>query len=185
MRIRTAAAALALAAVAVLGVAGPASAHDQLLSTTPADGSSVDALPAEVTLTFNDTVTDAGGEANQVRVLDASCQVLDDGALSIQDNVVSQAISGSATGPVHVLWRVVSRDGHPVSGEFTFTVAGGEASAPQPSRTCDTAASAAPAPTAGQGVTPLPWIIGGIIVVIVIAGVAYLLVTRSRRTDDH
>lgn len=172
---------LALAAVAVLGVAGPASAHDQLLSTSPADGTTVTTLPHEVTLTFSDVVLAGGGDANQVEVLDASCTPLGHGPAQVQDNVVTQAISGSSTGPVHVLWRVVSRDGHPVSGAFTFTV--GEGAAPAPSASCDVPTSAA---EAGQNETPspMPWVVGGAIVVIVIAGVVYLLATRSRRTDQ-
>jgi methionine-rich copper-binding protein CopC len=181
VRLSAAAASLALAALAVLGVAGPASAHDQLLSTTPKDGSVVDALPSEVTLTFSDLVTDAGGEANQVRVLDSSCRPLDDGAAVIQDNVVVQKLSGQATGPVTVQWRVVSRDGHPVSGEFSFRV-GGDAAAASPS--CEAAATA-PGEADSQGASPAVWIIGGVVVLVVVAGLGYLLVTRSRRTDDQ
>jgi len=180
VRLSAAASALALAALAVLGIAAPASAHDQLLSTNPKDGSAVETLPAEVTLTFSDLVTDAGGEANQVRVLDSSCHPLQDGAPVIQDNVVTQKVSGTANGAVTVQWRVVSRDGHPVSGEFSFTV-GRATSAASPS--CD-AAEVAGEPGSGGG-SALPWIIGGVIVVVVVGGGAYLLATRSRRTGDQ
>ncbi|GAA3775305.1 copper resistance protein CopC [Microbacterium kribbense] len=183
MRVKAAAAVLALAAIAVLGVAGPASAHDQLLSTDPADGATVTALPADVSLTFSDVVLAAGNEANQVQVMDASCKVLNSGAVQVQDNVVSQAIAGDATGTITVLWRVVSRDGHPVSGEFTFTV--GNANAAATPSACDTAAAAAPEAPSQPASSPLPWIIGAVVVAIVIAGAVYLLVSRSRRTDDR
>ena len=183
MRVSAAIATIALAAIAVLGVAAPASAHDQLLSTDPQDGSTVATLPKAVTLTFNDTVQDAGADANQVKVMDASCTVIDDGDLVITDNVVTQPISGSATGPVTVLWRVVSRDGHPVSGEFSFTVGDGQAAA-SPTSTCAEGDSATVKPISGA-VSPLPWIIGGVVLVVVVAGVVLLLVTRSRRPDDQ
>jgi methionine-rich copper-binding protein CopC len=182
VRIPAVIAAAVLAAFAVLGVAGPAFAHDQLLSTSPQDGATVSSLPAAVTLTFNDTVDDAGSDANQVKVMDASCKVINDGPLQLQDNVVTQPIAGESTGPVTVLWRVVSRDGHPVSGDFTFTVSGSGAAAASPASSCD----AAPATTAPTGSSDgmLPWIIGGGVVVIV-AAVIVLLVTRSSRAGDR
>jgi methionine-rich copper-binding protein CopC len=180
VRTSVAVAALALAALAVLGVAGPASAHDQLLSTSPKDGAVVATVPDEVTLTFSDVVMDAGGEANQVRILDSSCRPIDAGAATIADNVVTQRITQPATGPVTVQWRVVSRDGHPVSGEFSFTVGDGAAAA---SPSC--AAAAAPeAPDSGSG-SILPWVIGGVVLVVLAGGGAYLLATRSRRADDQ
>ena len=180
MRSSVAVAALALAALAVLGVAGPASAHDQLLSTSPKDGAVVATVPDEVTLTFSDLVMDAGGEANQVRILDSSCRPIDAGDATIADNVVTQRITQPATGPVTVQWRVVSRDGHPVSGEFSFTVGDGPAAA---SPSC--AAAAAPATPDSGGGSVLPWVIGGVVLVVIAAGGGYLLATRSRRTDDQ
>lgn len=180
MRLSAIPASLALAALAVLGLAAPASAHDQLLSTSPQDGSTVAALPDEVTLTFSDLVTDAGGDANQVRVLDASCTPLDEGDAVVQDNLLIQKVSGTATGPITVQWRAVSRDGHPVSGEFGFRVGeGGGAACPS----C--AAAVAPVGTEDAPASPLPWIIGGVVIVLVAAGGGYLLLTRSRRTDDQ
>jgi methionine-rich copper-binding protein CopC len=182
VRVSTVIATAALAVLAVLGVAAPASAHDQLLSTDPEDGSTVATMPAAVTLTFNDLVQDAGAEANQVRVMDASCTVISDGDVQITDNVVTQPVSGSATGPVTVLWRIVSRDGHPVSGEFSFTVGDASAAAsPTPCATDD--ATSSTAQTAETSATP--WIIGGIVLVVIVAGVIVLLVTRSRRPDDQ
>jgi hypothetical protein len=62
-------ASLATAAVALVGLAqgsGPdgalsASAHNYLVSSSPASGSTVDAPPSEVTLTFNDVILDLAG----------------------------------------------------------------------------------------------------------------------------
>lgn len=186
MRVFAAAATAVLAAIAVLGIAAPASAHDQLLSTDPQDGSTVAALPDAVTLTFSDIVQDAGADANQIKVMDASCAVLDDGDLKIADNVVTQPISGSATGQVTVLWRVVSRDGHPVSGEFSFTVGDGQAAA-SATPTCagDVDAAATDDSTASTASSPLPWIIGAIVIAAILAAIILLLVTRSRRPDDQ
>ena len=44
------------ALAALLLVAAPASAHSDLASSNPADGSQVDAVPATITLTFNENL---------------------------------------------------------------------------------------------------------------------------------
>ena len=43
-----------LTGLVVLSTAAPAAAHDQLLSTEPADGSTVDTVPEKVVLTFSE-----------------------------------------------------------------------------------------------------------------------------------
>ncbi|HEY4152665.1 MAG TPA: copper resistance protein CopC, partial [Pseudolysinimonas sp.] len=52
MSARAVLATLLLAVAAVLGVAAPAAAHAVLVSSDPADGSRLDASPAQVTLHF-------------------------------------------------------------------------------------------------------------------------------------
>lgn len=186
-RVAGLAAAVALIAASVLVVAAPASAHDELLSTSPADGATVDALPEQITLTFSAAIeTDLGG--NQVQVTDASGAALADGAPVITDNVVTQQLTPVGAGVVSVAWRVVSEDGHPVSGEFSFTVAGAASSIPT--------ASTGAAPTATQQVTPspaatpaaavsppspVPWIVLGAVLIAAAAGVVYLLISRGRQ----
>ena len=64
-------AALALAAGSLLLVAGPASAHDELLSTDPAADSSLEALPAQLTLTFSGQLLAEPG-ATEVQATDAA-----------------------------------------------------------------------------------------------------------------
>lgn len=175
----------------MLGLAAPASAHDELVSSDPASGTAVDALPAQITLTFSGAVL-ADLDGNQVQVTDATGQALADGDPVVQDNVVSQPLAGAAEGAVAVVWRVVSADGHPVSGEFSFTVAG----AVTPPATATPAASGSPAaspagtampmpsatPTAAVSESsPVPWIVLGTALIAAVAGVVYLLVARGRR----
>lgn len=185
--------ALAVTAASVALVASPAAAHDELLSTDPANGTTVATLPAQITLTFSASVL-AGETGNEVQVTDASGASLTDGAPVIADNVVTQALTGSASGAVQVLWRVVSQDGHPVSGELAFTVTG--ASTPSttasstPAATITPKASASPAPTtpattaptaSDDGTSPTVWIIGGAIAIAALAVIVYLLTKRSRQ----
>jgi len=183
--------ALLLAASALLvAPASPAHAHDELLGSDPAADASLDALPSQLALTFSGAIaTDAG--ASEVAVTDASGTSLVDGAPTAQDNVLTQPLAGEASGEVTVLWKVVSSDGHPISGEFSFTVAAAptETSSPSPTASETTApseppASASPSPTiapADTGSAALPWVLFGVIAVALAAGVAYLLVSRSRR----
>ncbi|HWT32634.1 MAG TPA: copper resistance CopC family protein [Microbacterium sp.] len=175
-RIAAVAASLLLAAAGVVVTALPASAHDQLISTSPANGSTVATLPAQVTLTFGEVVLDTDG-GTQVKVTDATGKVIDAGPTEVQDNVVSQRVNGAAAGPVTVLWRVISEDGHPVSGEFTFTVQSGTTSAPAPSST-PTAT-----PAAASSASPVIWVVAGIVAAVVVVIVIALLVSR-RRPDD-
>lgn len=188
---------LALAAGVV--TASPASAHDELLGSDPAADSTVEVLPAELTLTFSGVIAPDEG-ASEVQVTDAEGTTLTDGTPSAQDNVLTQPLAaeglgGEASGLITVLWKVVSSDGHPISGEFSFTVTGApgpdptqttepapapsESIAPSESPTGETTPSAAPA--ADEVSSALPWIILGLIAAAVVGGVTYLLVSRSRR----
>ncbi|MFK4835063.1 copper resistance protein CopC [Microbacterium sp. ZW T2_14] len=195
-RVSALAAGLILAFAVVLAGATPAHAHDELLGSDPAADSSVDALPAQLTLTFSAEIADDEG-ASVVEVTDAAGTTLVDGAPTVHDNVLTQPLAGEASGAVTVLWKVVSSDGHPISGELSFTVAGAPAptQAPTPTETAAPTQSATTAPsetvepsptvtgepTASEGSSALPWIIAGVLALALIGAVVYLLVSRSRR----
>jgi copper resistance protein C len=197
---RAYAAALASAAVvlAVLaGVAPAASAHDELIGTSPAAGSTVSAYPDEITLTFSGAVL-GDGSATRVQVTDGGGSFdLADGAPVVQDATVVQRLTWPqadlAIREVRVLWRVVSQDGHPVSGEYRFRIEPG--SAPTASPTVGTTASAAVAPPTADATTAppangggaassaAPWIILGALTIAAMAATAYLVVARGRRAQ--
>jgi len=122
------AAVLGLAVPALLALtAAPAAAHNDLVSSTPKSGSSVTALPQTVELTFADEadprfvkIATTGPDGSSVTV----------GTPTVTGTVVRQPIRpGTASGTYTVAYRVVSKDGHPVSGkiEFTATPAGSRA----------------------------------------------------------
>ncbi len=117
-----------LLAVALLG-AGPASAHDAVESTSPAAGATVPTPPDAVTLTLSNHPLTLG---TQLKVSDAAGTDWADGGVQIVDNVVSQKLrTGAPAGLFTVQWRVVSADGHPIEGTFSFTAtaAGGGSAA--------------------------------------------------------
>ncbi len=112
-------AALAVLTVSV-GLAAPASAHADLVSVSPEDGSSLTAAPPEVTLTFSDTINT---EFAKVTVNAEDGTSVTSGAPSVDGAVVTQRLVSSMGGGTYtVAYRVVSEDGHPVSGSSTFSV---------------------------------------------------------------
>lgn len=126
------------AAVAGLVVAAPApaQAHAGLTGSTPEADSSVETMPTEVVLTFNEEISSPAYVV--VRTPDGT--TYEDGVPTIEDNTVTQAVVDSGVAGKHVVaYRVVSADGHPVVGEFEFTVekASGETSAPSTPATSD------------------------------------------------
>lgn len=116
---------LVLALAATLTQAGPAWAHADLTSVTPADGAELATAPTAVLLAFNEPVevVQAG-----IRVLDESGSLMPVGAVHHPnghpeqvDVFLPQALS---PGTFVVDWRVVSDDGHPVEGSSAFSVGG-------------------------------------------------------------
>ena len=118
-----AALALGLTAVLTTLTAGPASAHDRLLTSDPADGAQLATPPTAITLTFN---TEPLPVEPQVVVTDSAGTVVTQGAPAIDGTTATLALDPAVAlgGDTYsVAWRVVSSDGHPIEGTFAFTVA--------------------------------------------------------------
>ena len=100
-----------------LGAPG-ASAHDQLISTDPADGAVLAAPPSELSVTFSEPVLNI---SPTIAVTGPDGPVTT--SVAVTDTVVTATLpEGLADGDYTVAWRVVSSDGHPVQGSFTFTI---------------------------------------------------------------
>ena len=133
-----------------------ASAHSNWVETNPAHGATVETLPAEATVTVNEAPQKA----------DVVLARPDGKVVKLKSRVVGSTVKvrlppSGTRGAYTLSYRVVSADGHPVSGSTTFTVTSGPTpSAATPKRTT---------PAAGSG--PLvPIVIGAAIV-----GVAAML----------
>jgi len=138
-------AAVMLIVAAILLPALPAHGHDELIGSDPAADSTVETLPAAITLIFSANIaTDPG--ASEVQVTDAAGTSLVSGAPSAAENVLTQELEGAASGLITVLWKVVSSDGHPISGKLSFTAT----AAPEPEPTVE------PTPTATVEPEPTP-----------------------------
>jgi copper transport protein len=117
---------LALVAVAVLvgAVAPPAAqAHAQLERTIPDRGATVAHQPQLVTFAFGEPVE---GNFGAVRVYDARARRVDDGRV-VHPGGDSHALGvglkpGLPQGTYTATYRVISADGHPVSGGLVFSI---------------------------------------------------------------
>lgn len=104
----------------MLASASPASAHDELVASTPAAGAQLASAPSEVSLTFSADVLTLGAA-----VIVADGEGRDWAATDpvVADGVVTVGLSPDMPDAGYeIRWRVVSEDGHPVSGLVPFTV---------------------------------------------------------------
>lgn len=159
--------------VVALFVLSPAVAwaHSNSVDSDPRDDSSIPVLPRTATVTFNEPVSEA-----------AFALTMPGGGVvkptaRIKDAVVTATLpAGGAKGHYVLAYRVVSEDGHPVTGEVEFTVTTGSASAAtKPHESTQGAGSEGEAP----GLSVPPWGVGvGAAALLVLAG---LLVRAARR----
>lgn len=186
---------------------GVASAHSDLVSTSPEDGATLTEAPTELVFTFSEPLlpdfvrfiaTDSAGSTADLQVTAV------DGAVAV--------VGWPETFPAgewRVEYRVVSQDGHPVNGGITFTYAGSSPSpsptptpeptveptsdpAPAPSESTVTPASPTPeASTESPETTPVSdsssnvgWIVAAVAVVILAAVVIIGLIARSRSSSS-
>ncbi|MGO1920870.1 MAG: copper resistance CopC family protein [Microbacterium sp.] len=174
-----------------------AAAHDTLIDSTPAADSTVDTLPDELTLTFS--AVPIGGEGStEVVVTDATGESVTDGAAALDGAMVTQPLVAEAdAGEYHVLWKIVSSDGHPTSGEFTFTVTTSTVTSdPSAAPTAEETVGPAPdetqsadAPEASNVESPAGfspgWLIGGAVVVLIVVVLLFLLLRRRKPADSE
>ncbi|GAB3992457.1 copper resistance CopC family protein [Nocardioides marmoraquaticus] len=138
---------VALAAL-VVGV-GPASAHASLTGSDPADGATLAAAPGTVSFTFNEDIREPA-----FVVVTAGGQRVAEGEAQVDANVVTARVDdGAPAGRWTAAYRVVSVDGHAVTGQIAFEV---EQPAPSatPSATVSTSASATPSPGTDASASP-------------------------------
>ena len=163
-----------LVGVLALGTTA-ASAHATLESSSPADGQSVLTSPSEIRITFSEAVTTISGALS---VLNADGKTVDTGNSEIVGGrtLVAPISETLSDGTYVATYRVLSADGHPVSGSILFGVGNGALDrSAQPSSTGDR----------------LWEIIGGIsrfimyLAALVAAGVAFFLAFIHDRAEDR
>jgi copper resistance protein C len=159
--------AVAVLALAVLiGGAGPALAHNVLVSSDPPDGAQLATGPREVRLTFDQPVRSGQGY-NTVNVVGPDGSYWTDGQVRVEGNSVIAPLRELGPAGVYTVgYRVLSNDGHPLPGKITFTLttAGKGTPAPPPQNADQAGQQAQPAESGGMPIWP--WIAGAVVVVV-------------------
>lgn len=153
---------LALVGLGLFALAAPASAHNSLTSSNPADAASLDAGPAEIVLTFDQPVQEGEG-LNSVAVTGPDGNQWQGGSATVDSNVVTAPVRQLGPKGVYTIgYRIVSADGHPVSGElkFTLTTAGTGTPAPQDASTTQNSASGE---SGDDGLPIWVWLVGAVV----------------------
>lgn len=130
---------LLLLAVLCLGLAlvgaPSASAHDELVSSTPGANERFATTPSSVALRFSAPLLKIGHE---IRVVDAGLKNWVQGMSVLDRETLTQPLAADLpAGEYQVRWRVVSSDGHPINGSYSFLVG------------ADAQPGSVPAPSAG------------------------------------
>jgi methionine-rich copper-binding protein CopC len=186
-----------LAVFALLVLVSPVRAHAELTSSDPQDGATLASAPSTISFTFGEEILPQG---NAVTLTDvAADERLPLGPVEVDGDTVSVAWpESSPAGEFRAAFRVVSADGHPISGTITFTVeqavgadpaTGSATQAATPSATPSAAPSSgatlAPGTTSGTATVEsdsgMPvWAVGIGVAALVAMGVAVWTRRRSR-----
>jgi len=172
-----AAAALLATGTLLMAGAGPASAHDVLLAADPVADSVLAAPPAAITLTFNQDVRPEFSQM-AITVGSASQTVIP----TVDGPIITAAVPAAFLEPIpddigpqlwRIGYRIVSSDGHPISGLLEFSVGDGPA--------VDPASASAAGDTTGSGWPAAPIAVGAAAAAAMI-GTALVWIRRRRRT---
>jgi methionine-rich copper-binding protein CopC len=102
----------------------PANAHTSLELSTPSDGQSIQFMPAELSASFDEDLVEIKGEVVNTLELESA-----DGAKYVLSSatIAGPTVSANAgdgeypAGDYLLKYRVVSADGHPVTGVISFS----------------------------------------------------------------
>lgn len=153
-----------VAVLGLLGFATPAFAHNQLIASNPVDSSSVEEGPAAIELTFDQPVQKGDG-LNTVAVTGPDGTNWRTGDAEVTGNVVVASLDPlGPEGDYTIGYRILSADGHSVSGEVRFTLTQAGDGSPAPATA---AGSVDPTGGSSSGDGGLPiwvWIAGAVVV---------------------
>jgi methionine-rich copper-binding protein CopC len=187
-------AALLLLSTSFISGAVPASAHADLVSTDPVDGAVLQSAPESITLSFNSKILD---DMAELAVTNSVGELV--------TGIIAESAQTTATAlwPVDlpgdtykVAYRIVSEDGHPITGSFSFSYPASETTSPSDSVADSTAAepqvsetqspseeSTAAVPVSAESPSEsgsvLVWVLGFLALALVVAG---YFIWRKRST---
>lgn len=170
---------LLLLTTSVIGGKVPAFAHAELVSADPVDGAVLESAPESLTLSFNSSLLDGMAE---IVVSNSAGEIVSGFVVESTGTRATAIWRADLPGDTYtVAYRIVSQDGHPVTGSLSFsypdpTTASASAVA-APDVTTMVTPSAAPA-SSDSGPT-LVWMLGFFALALVVAG---YFIWRKRST---
>ena len=160
-----------VAGAVVLGTAAPALAHNVLVGSDPQDGSQLEAGPASITLTFDQPVQ-AGEKFNTITVTGPEGTRWEAGGEpTVKNNSVVFPVRPLGPAAEYTVgYRILSADGHPVTGSLKFTLTKAGSGTPAPASA--SAAEGSASTSSGSGGVPIwVWIVGA---AVLLGGGAFL-----------
>ncbi|MGW0226921.1 copper resistance CopC family protein [Actinopolymorpha singaporensis] len=159
----------------------PAFAHAALVSSDPKDGAVLDRPPRQITLEFDEAIS---RKFDFVAVSGPGGATYQSGGARVLGTKVTQRLADlGPAGTYQVAWRVVSADGHPVSGTLRFTTrtAGGGHGMPATTKPAKPGTRSAAGKKNSSGT---PWWPIGVAALLVVAAGSGLIAARRRRDGD-
>jgi methionine-rich copper-binding protein CopC/uncharacterized protein YcnI len=178
---------LTLVAVFAVLFASPAAAHAELVSITPANGAQLTSPPTKVQMTFTESVNLIKGG---IRLINDSGATVPTSEPTVRGSTLTWPLPADLPKGAYVItWRVVSSDGHPVSGASSFGI--GTAAVDVPGLTTGTETLGAAGSSVATGaVAPWPVVfvrLAGYLAFALFAGVAafVLLCAPDTSKESH
>lgn len=175
----------------VLAAAAPASAHNFVVSSTPAEGEVLTELPLAWEVRTNENLLYVGNtEVFGLWARDADGLFYGDGCVDVAGTGMSASPVIGEPGDYTLVYAFVSADGHPLTGEIPFEWApAGEfeaAAGTAEAERCGALAEEPPTESGdpGAGIPSDVWWIGGAVVAVVAAIAVTALVARRRPRED-
>ena len=103
----------------------PAQAHTSLASSVPAKNSTIKAMPKTIALTFDEKLIKiAGKNISKFSVTGPDGKEIKLGPTTLTNQIISASVlePKPKSGTYKINYRVISGDGHPVSGTIKFTL---------------------------------------------------------------
>ena len=148
--------------------ASPANAHTSLELSTPSDGQSIEFMPAELSARFDEDLIEIEGEIVNTLELESA-----DGTKYVLSSatIAGSTVSANAgdgeypAGDYLLKYRVVSADGHPVTGEIKFSTQSSTTIASTPAEPVTTAYVAETEESSSQNII---YIVAGLLLALAI-----------------
>ena len=115
----------AICAVIALISPLPAQAHTSLVSSVPIKNSTIKAMPKTIAMTFDDKLIKiAGKNVSKFSVVGPDGMEIKLGPITLTNEIISAAVLEPKPKPgiYKINYRVISGDGHPVTGTIKFTL---------------------------------------------------------------